>query len=117
MAAKLKKIALPRIAVCGLNPHAGEGGILGKEEAECINPVLDRLREKYPNLSEALPPDTVFARQLKGEFDVSVAGTGIAIASRTPEKKKIAEYTAILYLGEVDEVNRTIEILPNNQIF
>ncbi len=73
MAAKLKKIALPRIAVCGLNPHAGEGGILGKEEAECINPVLDRLREKYPNLSEALPPDTVFARQLKGEFDVSVA--------------------------------------------
>ena len=51
------------------------------------------------------------------EFDVSVAGTGIAIASRTPEKKKIAEYTAILYLGEVDEVNRTIEILPNNQIF
>ena len=51
------------------------------------------------------------------EFDVSVAGTGIAIASMTPEKKKIDDYTAILYLGDVDEEKRTIEILPNNQIF
>lgn len=51
------------------------------------------------------------------EFDVSVVGTGVAIASKTPEKKKIDEYTAILYLGEVNETEKTIEILPNNQIF
>ncbi len=51
------------------------------------------------------------------EFDVSVAATGVAIASKFPEKKKIDDYTAILYLGDVDEEQRTIEILPNNHIF
>ncbi len=59
----------PKIAVCGLNPHAGENGILGCEEIETINPALDELRKKYPNISAALPPDTVFMRALKGEFD------------------------------------------------
>ena len=70
---KLKGIEHPRIAVCGLNPHAGEGGIMGNEEVDVINPILDKLRERYPNLSEALPPDTVFARVLKGEFDCIVS--------------------------------------------
>ncbi|MGN0658768.1 MAG: pur operon repressor [Emergencia sp.] len=51
------------------------------------------------------------------EFDVSVAGTGIAIASILPEKKKIEDYTAILYLGEVDEEQKRIEVVPNFQIF
>lgn len=63
----------PRIGVCGLNPHAGEGGVLGDEECEVMNPTLDRLREKMPGLSKCLPGDTVFFRQLKGEFDVVVA--------------------------------------------
>jgi 4-hydroxythreonine-4-phosphate dehydrogenase len=64
----------PRIAVCGLNPHAGEAGIIGTEERDFIDPLLDELRaKKYPNLSKCLPPDTVFERQLAGEFDVSVA--------------------------------------------
>jgi 4-hydroxythreonine-4-phosphate dehydrogenase len=64
----------PRIAVCGLNPHAGEAGIIGTEERDFIDPLLDELRAgKYPNLSKCLPPDTVFERQLAGEFDVSVA--------------------------------------------
>ena len=63
----------PRIAVCGLNPHAGENGLLGEEERLQIDPVLDRLRKKFAGLSRALPPDTVFRRQLEGEFDVSVA--------------------------------------------
>jgi 4-hydroxythreonine-4-phosphate dehydrogenase len=62
-----------RIAVCGLNPHAGEEGLLGREELELIDPLLDRLRPEYPGLSRTLPADTVFARQLKGEFDVIVA--------------------------------------------
>jgi len=66
-------IAAPRIGVCGLNPHAGEGGILGREEVELINPALERLRANFPGLSRCEPGDTLFARQLRGEFDVVVA--------------------------------------------
>ena len=65
--------AQPRIAVCGLNPHAGEAGILGTEERDFLDPLLNDLRQIYPNLSKCLPPDTVFQRQLAGDFDVSVA--------------------------------------------
>ena len=63
----------PQIGVCGLNPHAGEGGMLGDEEREVLDPALNRLREKIPGLSKCLPGDTVFFRQLRGEFDVVVA--------------------------------------------
>lgn len=63
----------PRIGVCGLNPHAGEGGLLGSEELEWINPALAQMREKYPGVTEALPGDTLFRRQMEGEFDVVVA--------------------------------------------
>jgi 4-hydroxythreonine-4-phosphate dehydrogenase len=66
-------IAMPRIAVCGLNPHAGEGGLLGREEIELIDPALDRLRPRFPGLSKCEPGDTLFARQLRGEFDVVIA--------------------------------------------
>jgi 4-hydroxythreonine-4-phosphate dehydrogenase len=66
-------IATPRIGVCGLNPHAGEGGILGREEIELIDPALDRLRARFPGLSRCEPGDTLFARQLRGEFDVIIA--------------------------------------------
>lgn len=73
LACRLRGAENPRIAVCGLNPHAGEGGIIGTEEIEKINPVLNKLRRKHPNLSECLPPDTVFARCLRGEFDCIVS--------------------------------------------
>lgn len=63
----------PRIGVCGLNPHAGENGLLGAEEQEWIDPLLDDLREKFPGLSPALPADTVFWRARHGDFDVVVA--------------------------------------------
>ncbi len=63
----------PRIAVCGLNPHAGEDGLLGTEERDVIDPILDGLRREYPGLSRALPGDTVFGRQLRGEFDAVIA--------------------------------------------
>lgn len=66
-------VVLPRIGVCGLNPHAGEGGLLGSEEAEVLDPQLDRLRAEMPGLSRCLPGDTVFHRQHQGEFDVVVA--------------------------------------------
>ncbi len=65
--------APPRIGVCGLNPHAGEGGLLGTEEGEVLNPLLRELRADFPGVSECQPGDTVFARALRGEFDVVVA--------------------------------------------
>jgi len=66
-------IELPRIAVCGINPHAGECGLLGKEEGTFLDPLLDRLRGRYLGISKALPGDTVFWRMCRGEFDGIVA--------------------------------------------
>lgn len=66
-------VQAPRIGVCGLNPHAGEGGILGRDEIDRLNPILDGLRKRHPGLSRCEPGDTLFARQLRGEFDVVVA--------------------------------------------
>ena len=63
----------PNLKVAGLNPHAGEGGLIGDEEQAVIDPILDRLRESIPGLSCCLPGDTVFYRQLQGDFDVIVA--------------------------------------------
>jgi 4-hydroxythreonine-4-phosphate dehydrogenase len=71
--ARAEGIAAPRIGVCGLNPHAGEDGLLGDEEQRIINPILDRLRAGHPGLSRCEPGDTLFARALRGEFDVVVA--------------------------------------------
>jgi len=53
-------ITQPRILVCGLNPHAGEGGHLGREEIEIIEPVLTRLRDEGLDLIGPLPADTLF---------------------------------------------------------
>ena len=63
----------PSIGVCGLNPHAGEGGLLGYEEKDFLNPALEQLRAKFPGLSLCQPGDTLFLRALRGEFDVVVA--------------------------------------------
>lgn len=60
-------IAKPRILVCGLNPHAGEGGHLGREEIEIIEPALETLRAEGIQLLGPLPADTLFVpRYLKG---------------------------------------------------
>lgn len=66
-------IASPRIGVCGLNPHAGEDGLLGDEEKDLLNPALGHLRAEFPGVSDCQPGDTLFARALRGEFDVVVA--------------------------------------------
>ncbi len=71
--ARAEGIASPRIGVCGLNPHAGEKGLLGYEEKDFIDPALDHLRAEFPRLSSCQPGDTLFARALRGEFDVVVA--------------------------------------------
>ena len=71
--ARLEGCREPRIAVCGLNPHAGEGGLLGGEERDILNPRLQILRQLHPGLSACLPADTVFHRAREGEFDYVVA--------------------------------------------
>jgi len=72
--ARSEGVEQPRIAVCGLNPHAGEGGLLGEEERDFINPTLVKLQAEFPGLvTSCQPGDTVFARQLRGEFDAVVA--------------------------------------------
>ena len=71
--ARIGGVAQPRIGVCGLNPHAGEGGLLGYEERDLLNPTLEHLRAEFPGLSLCQPGDTLFARALRGEFDVVVA--------------------------------------------
>ncbi|MEI6494296.1 MAG: 4-hydroxythreonine-4-phosphate dehydrogenase PdxA [Verrucomicrobiota bacterium] len=60
----------PRVAVAGLNPHAGEGGDLGTEEIEIISPAVAELeKSKDAVFSGPLPPDTIFQRAVAGEFD------------------------------------------------
>ena len=71
--ARAEGIAAPRLGVCGLNPHAGEGGLLGDDELRIINPILTGLLAEYPGLSLCQPADTLFARQLRGEFDAVIA--------------------------------------------
>lgn len=61
-----------RIGVCGLNPHAGESGILGTEERDRLNPMLASLRVTFPGVSDCIPADTIFCRHLRGECDVVV---------------------------------------------
>ena len=66
-------IAQPRILVCGLNPHAGEGGHLGREEIEIIEPTLERLRSEGMNLIGPLPADTLFTPKYLDHADAVLA--------------------------------------------
>lgn len=63
----------PRIAVAGLNPHAGEDGSLGREEIEIITPALDRLRMEGFAISGPLPADTMFHAAARQRFDAALA--------------------------------------------
>ena len=65
-------IGNPRIAVAGLNPHAGESGIMGNEELRVIVPAINRARDKAINVSGPFPPDVVFHKAYNGEFDIIV---------------------------------------------
>ena len=66
-------IAQPNILVCGLNPHAGENGHLGREEIEVINPVLDVLRQQGFHLQGALPADSLFTHKYLESADAVLA--------------------------------------------
>lgn len=63
----------PRIAVAGLNPHASEGGLFGDEEAREVIPAIEAARARGLDVSDPQPPDTVFLRATKGEWDIVVA--------------------------------------------
>lgn len=66
-------IQTPRVAVAGLNPHAGENGRFGKEESKYIEPAIKLANEQGIQASGPWPGDTVFMRAKKGEFDIVVA--------------------------------------------
>ena len=67
------KIATPRILVCGLNPHAGEDGYLGREEIEIINPVLEIYRAQGIDMTLSLPADTLFTPENLKDADAVLA--------------------------------------------
>ncbi len=63
----------PRIAVAGLNPHSGEGGLFGREEIDEIVPAIEEARELGLTVEGPIPPDTVFGKASGGAFDVAIA--------------------------------------------
>ena len=63
----------PRIAVAALNPHAGEGGVLGRYDIDVAGPVLEKLREDGIDVSGPVPGDTVFVKMRARQFDAVVA--------------------------------------------
>jgi len=65
-------IAAPRIAVAGLNPHAGEGGAMGREEIEIVGPALDRLRAEGIAVAGPLSADTMFHPAARAGYDVAI---------------------------------------------
>jgi 4-hydroxythreonine-4-phosphate dehydrogenase len=66
-------ISQPTILVCGLNPHAGENGYLGREEIDVIDPVLEKLRAEGMNLQGALPADSLFTPKYLNDADAVLA--------------------------------------------
>ncbi|MBB3135836.1 4-hydroxythreonine-4-phosphate dehydrogenase [Rhizobium pisi] len=72
-AGKAYGIASPRVAVAGLNPHAGENGMFGREDLDIIAPAIMRAQELGINASGPWPGDTIFMRARMGEFDIVVA--------------------------------------------
>jgi 4-hydroxythreonine-4-phosphate dehydrogenase len=65
-------IAAPRLAIAGLNPHAGEQGALGAEEATLVQPAIDVLRAEGINASGPWPPDTMFTVAARSRYDVAI---------------------------------------------
>ena len=66
-------VATPRIAVAGLNPHAGEHGVIGVEEQQVLEPAIAQCRAESIDVAGPFPADTVFLRAHRGEFDVVIA--------------------------------------------
>jgi 4-hydroxythreonine-4-phosphate dehydrogenase len=65
--------APPRLALAGLNPHAGEDGLLGDEEPRVLRPAVEAARARGVDIAGPFPGDTVFVRAARGEFDIVIA--------------------------------------------
>jgi 4-hydroxythreonine-4-phosphate dehydrogenase len=65
--------ARPRLALAGLNPHAGEHGVIGREEQDVLRPAVEACRARGVDVTGPWPGDTVFGRAVRGEFDAVVA--------------------------------------------
>ena len=66
-------ISAPRLAICGINPHAGEGGLLGKEEQEWLSPLIDKLKNQGLNAKGPLSADSLFTPTQRNQYDCIVA--------------------------------------------
>lgn len=66
-------IETPSVGVAGLNPHAGEGGLFGDEEARVITPAIEAARSEKIDATGPWPADTLFGRSVAGDFDVAIA--------------------------------------------
>jgi 4-hydroxythreonine-4-phosphate dehydrogenase len=66
-------IAQPRLALAGLNPHAGEDGLLGDEEVRVLRPAVEAARGRGVRIDGPFPADTLFVRASRGEFDAVIA--------------------------------------------
>jgi 4-hydroxythreonine-4-phosphate dehydrogenase len=66
-------VTRPRLALAGLNPHAGEGGLLGTQEQQVMRPAVERARAAGIDVAGPFPADTLFVRAARGEFDVVIA--------------------------------------------
>ncbi len=65
-------VARPRLAVAGLNPHAGEAGTMGREDIEIVAPAVERLRAENIDARGPLPPDTMFHAAARGKYDAAI---------------------------------------------
>ncbi len=72
-ATRLLGVAEPRMAVAGLNPHSGEGGLFGDEEIREITPAIEAAKAEGFNVVGPVPPDTVYFRMADGQYDAVVA--------------------------------------------
>lgn len=66
-------VSRPRIAVAGLNPHAGENGMFGREELDLIQPIVSSFQKRGYDVTGPYPPDTLYFRAYQGDFDVVVS--------------------------------------------
>jgi len=66
-------VTAPRLALAGLNPHAGEAGLLGDEDDRVLKPAVEAAHRRGVNISGPYPGDTVFVRAVRGEFDAVIA--------------------------------------------
>lgn len=121
-------IAAPRILVCGLNPHAGESGHLGREEIDIIEPVLARLRTRGLDLTGPLPADTLFTPKHLQQADAVLAmfhdqglpvlkyagfGHGVNVTLGLPICRTSVDHGTALDLagtGDIDEGSLTAAI-------